>query len=185
MVYMSRRSRFQSTPPVWAETHGHKGNAKKHNNFNPLRPCGRRPSPCRVHAVPNRISIHSARVGGDHLWMRQVANLLIISIHSARVGGDAAVGVVHNFTAPISIHSARVGGDIAAQILFAPHLDFNPLRPCGRRQQKKPFFRLLSISITTYFTEKSKRTRCKFSHLGYLFQYSLLILVRTSLYVDV
>ena len=133
MVYMSRRSRFQSTPPVWAETHGHKGNAKKHNNFNPLRPCGRRPSPCRVHAVPNRISIHSARVGGDHLWMRQVANLLIISIHSARVGGDAAVGVVHNFTAPISIHSARVGGDIAAQILFAPHLDFNPLRPCGRR----------------------------------------------------
>jgi len=52
-------------------------------------------------------------------------------------------------------------------------------------QQKKPFFRLLSISITTYFTEKSKRTRCKFSHLGYLFQYSLLILVRTSLYVDV
>ena len=64
-----------------------------------------------------------------------------------------------------------------------PH--FNPLRPCGRRQQKKPFFRLLSISITTYFTEKSKRTRCKFSHLGYLFQYSLLILVRTSLYVDV
>ena len=125
MVYMSRRSRFQSTPPVWAETHGHKGNAKKHNNFNPLRPCGRRPSPCRVHAVPNRISIHSARVGGD-----------------------AAVGVVHNFTAPISIHSARVGGDIAAQILFAPHLDFNPLRPCGRRQDGgRPGAVVFDISI--------------------------------------
>ena len=108
---------FQSTPPVWAETHLALEEKGSNQYFNPLHPCGRRPSS--------------------------------------------------------SSCSVCTTGD------------FNPLHPCGRRQQKKPFFRLLSISITTYFTEKSKRTRCKFSHLGYLFQYSLLILVRTSLYVDV
>ena len=134
-----------------------------HLNFNPLRPCGRRPVP-----LPARFAIscyfNPLRPCGRRPLEAANKRLIgAISIHSARVGGDPPV--FHPF--PYGL------------------LDFNPLRPCGRRQQKKPFFRLLSISITTYFTEKSKRTRCKFSHLGYLFQYSLLILVRTSLYVDV
>ena len=136
---VSPTEKFQSTPPVWAETARQCPFAFGYQNFNPLRPCGRR---------LQRVKLQMQFVD--------------ISIHSARVGGDATVQGSQNV-----------------------HLYFNPLRPCGRRQQKKPFFRLLSISITTYFTEKSKRTRCKFSHLGYLFQYSLLILVRTSLYVDV
>ena len=174
---------FQSTPPVWAET----GKARD------------------IHSL-RRISIHSARVGGDFQpWDRP--GVVYISIHSARVGGDSrtyrwpcsssyfnplrpcgrrpSTGMLLHRMQRISIHSARVGGDDLSTIRPIYYDNFNPLRPCGRRQQKKPFFRLLSISITTYFTEKSKRTRCKFSHLGYLFQYSLLILVRTSLYVDV
>ena len=35
----------------------------------------------------------------------------------------------------ISIHSARVGGDLNCKALFHPLKNFNPLRPCGRRQQ--------------------------------------------------
>ena len=34
----------------------------------------------------------------------------------------------------ISIHSARVGGDIAMIAAFLSIYNFNPLRPCGRRQ---------------------------------------------------
>ena len=132
-------------------------------NFNPLRPCGRRQQGnVRLH-LAIKISIHSARVGGDSSELSSKCNSSIFQS-----------------TPPVWAETCMPGH----KGLYGP-MDFNPLRPCGRRQQKKPFFRLLSISITTYFTEKSKRTRCKFSHLGYLFQYSLLILVRTSLYVDV
>ena len=56
--------KFQSTPPVWAET------------------CPRRQS-----EVPSSISIHSARVGGDQIKQRG-EHINDISIHSARVGGD-------------------------------------------------------------------------------------------------
>ena len=79
----------------------------------------------------------------------------LISIRSARVGGDdrAVDGLKQRFgfqsTPPVW---AETGNEIFSRQL--PH--FNPLRPCGRRQQKKPFFRLLSISITTYFTEKKQ-----------------------------
>ena len=131
------------------------------SNFNPLRPCGRRPKMRQLILKPE--NFNPLRPCGRRLQRCPVDFIFII----------------------ISIHSARVGGDSSTIMLLSRAAYFNPLRPCGRRQQKKPFFRLLSISITTYFTEKSKRTRCKFSHLGYLFQYSLLILVRTSLYVDV
>ena len=34
---------------------------------------------------------------------------------------------------PISIHSARVGGDIFSRSSRKSDVDFNPLRPCGRR----------------------------------------------------
>ena len=131
-------------------------------HFNPLRPCGRRLS-LRCGASTPQADFNPLRPCGRRLFQAFYIPLI----------------------RPISIHSARVGGDDRRCANHALANDFNPLHPCGRRQQKKPFFRLLSISITTYFTEKSKRTRCKFSHLGYLFQYSLLILVRTSLYVDV
>ena len=57
-----------------------------------------------------KISIHSARVGGDFLFII-LGNFLYISIHSARVGGDVMpVSSFHKYQ--ISIHSARVGGDV-------------------------------------------------------------------------
>ena len=154
-------TRFQSTPPVWAETPGGGKQAPDRRDFNPLRPCGRR--------LYSPVSKRDAKQfqSTPPVWAET----------------DRISGFFNDIW--ISIHSARVGGDSSASSPSSSPRHFNPLRPCGRRQQKKPFFRLLSISITTYFTEKSKRTRCKFSHLGYLFQYSLLILVRTSLYVDV
>ena len=58
-----------------------------------------------------------------------------ISIHSARVGGDG-INVVLTRTADISIHSARVGGDFAVIRLCGCKLNFNPLRPCGRRRRR-------------------------------------------------
>ena len=175
--------------------------------FNPLRPCGRRPIAFQVFLmifgfqstppvwaetfptvkvpIPGHISIHSARVGGDEPSLRCPSRVSIFqSTPPVWAETYAMQSVCFNIrlfqsTPPVWAETQNFMG------LLTARQDFNPLRPCGRRQQKKPFFRLLSISITTYFTEKSKRTRCKFSHLGYLFQYSLLILVRTSLYVDV
>ena len=104
-----QRGRFQSTPPVWAET---------------LR--ARQDDRRRI------ISIHSARVGGDTtaagssngqrvfqstppVWAETCHRMRLakshrISIHSARVGGDVFNSRLRcNFD--ISIHSARVGGD--------------------------------------------------------------------------
>ena len=57
---------FQSTPPVWAETPGGGKQAPDRRDFNPLRPCGRRLSLRKFFLHRIWISIHSARVGGDH-----------------------------------------------------------------------------------------------------------------------
>ena len=176
--------RFQSTPPVWAETSMTASTRSNTLNFNPLRPCGRRPIARPPPAYQCRISIHSARVGGDPTNAGKTAPDQTFQSTPpvwAETGKRDFLPPTPAFqsTPPVWAETLRYLS------LSKPICYFNPLRPCGRRQQKKPFFRLLSISITTYFTEKSKRTRCKFSHLGYLFQYSLLILVRTSLYVDV
>ena len=101
---------FQSTPPVWAETNAGQVTLSILLNFNPLRPCGRRQKQGDVMGRPKKISIHSARVGGDATYYKDKGWGSTISIHSARVGGDHA-------------------GRSAAQ--SAPY--FNPLRPCGRR----------------------------------------------------
>ena len=151
---------FQSTPPVWAETLPMPGKLPLTKHFNPLRPCGRRPFHC------------------DHPFC-------ITNFNPLRPCGRRPENEIFSRQLPHFNPLRPCGRRPLCRSWAARIPNFNPLRPCGRRQQKKPFFRLLSISITTYFTEKSKRTRCKFSHLGYLFQYSLLILVRTSLYVDV
>ena len=100
--------------------------------FNPLRPCGRRHLPDCLYLYNNIISIHSARVGGDE-DMKPSSSALIISIHSARVGGDHVDYDAVEGTEYISIHSARVGGDLFSGDLTYLDSDFNPLRPCGRR----------------------------------------------------
>ena len=101
--------RFQSTPPVWAETSMTASTRSNTLNFNPLRPCGRRPIARPPPAYQCRISIHSARVGGDH-FIVIILSVLQISIHSARVGGDRKTRF-SPANSRISIHSARVGGD--------------------------------------------------------------------------
>ena len=151
----TRRAKFQSTPSVWRETatftrfkahicisiHSLRVEGdpvfvhKNCNpvNFNPLPPCGGRPSRTRARhtltvfqstpsvwretdkfvkvSQKNAISIHSLRVEGDD---RQICSVTEggISIHSLRVEGDLRIGVslvVH----VISIHSLRVEGDSA------------------------------------------------------------------------
>ena len=109
-------------------------------NFNPLRPCGRRPSVVlnsnawrRFQSTPpvwaetpyntvarlrEKISIHSARVGGDLKQVPQERQTDLISIHSARVGGDLGEQV-RKLRVEISIHSARVGGDHHFQIIYS------------------------------------------------------------------
>ena len=176
---------FQSTPPVWAETLSKNALQDRASDFNPLRPCGRRHARSFYYLI-----VTSKFQSTPPVWAETPTISTIFGINCdfnplrpcGRRRLRPTMQLIHTqfqSTPPVwaetgrPYHQAQTG------------LYFNPLRPCGRRQQKKPFFRLLSISITTYFTEKSKRTRCKFSHLGYLFQYSLLILVRTSLYVDV
>ena len=176
---------FQSTPPVWAETLSKNALQDRASDFNPLRPCGRRHARSFYYLIVTTNFKTTPPVWAE---TPPISTIFVINsdFNPLRPCGRRrlrpTMQLIHTqfqSTPPVwaetgrPYHQAQTG------------LYFNPLRPCGRRQQKKPFFRLLSISITTYFTEKSKRTRCKFSHLGYLFQYSLLILVRTSLYVDV
>ena len=124
-------------------------------NFNPLRPCGRRPtfrrkrSPwCRFQSTPpvwagtlplanmvnSRSNFNPLRPCGRRQSRWQTWSTADqISIHSARVGGDPTIlspGLSLSF---ISIHSARVGGDLTAPPLYQNQNYFNPLRPCGRR----------------------------------------------------
>ena len=110
------------------------------HDFNPLRPCGRRPS-CTFSATRlPAISIHSARVGGDQTFAFINGTDTAISIHSARVGGDnirhdtlmelfefqstppvwaeTAASADCPLRLPISIHSARVGGDAKKSMLY-------------------------------------------------------------------
>ena len=105
-----RTNQFQSTPPVWAETldvaedvtsivisiHSARvggdrmsiGISFLQSNFNPLRPCGRRPGarPVSRYAM---CYFNPLRPCGRRLCMgRAKMSGLGISIHSARVGGD-------------------------------------------------------------------------------------------------
>ena len=57
--------RFQSTPPVWAETLSPLLASLFPNYFNPLHPCGRRLCQFAGFKIQSKISIHSTRVGGD------------------------------------------------------------------------------------------------------------------------
>ena len=50
----SKRPAFQSTPSVWRETAGGVTGAGTRKNFNPLPPCGGRPSKCWTAGEPYR-----------------------------------------------------------------------------------------------------------------------------------
>ena len=101
---------FQSTPPVWAET---------------CRPSGARKR--------SKISIHSARVGGDVInkALRRVAEGNFNPLRPCGRRLEFAWLIAQSLK--ISIHSARVGGDAKRPYHRSISAYFNPLRPCGRR----------------------------------------------------
>ena len=100
--------RFQSTPPVWAETDS-----------------------SRLKSISSGISIHSARVGGD-LFVHPALHQNFISIHSARVGGDTFKIIslrTHGYFNPLR----PCGRRHEEEETEGEDIYFNPLRPCGRR----------------------------------------------------
>ena len=101
---------FQSTPPVWAETHPNRPGITSRDHFNPLRPCGRRRNIKSRKMKGDQISIHSARVGGDYRALQ---------------GG----GCITYFN-PLRPCGRRHYGDCRQGCVPG---NFNPLRPCGRR----------------------------------------------------
>ena len=89
----------------------------------------------------SKISIHSPRMGRDHLgFWRQPRPC--ISIHSPRMGRDQSVPSVRISSNVISIHSPRMGRDPWTR-LYGPltSWNFNPLSPHGERQQTHTTFR--------------------------------------------
>ena len=101
--------RFQSTPSVWRETHTVIRQLVS-LDFNPLPPCGGRPTKKSDDPKVTKISIHSLRVEGDD------------HVRRASFGGWL-----------ISIHSLRVEGDSRHLSCLTYPTDFNPLPPCGGR----------------------------------------------------
>ena len=106
------RAEFQPTPPVGAETGRPRRCIRRHYNFNPLRPWGRRPLSPLSPRPPRQISTHSARGGGD-----EKADL--IRFHTSDFNPLRPWG-----RRPEQRHIGAAGG-----------IYFNPLRPWGRRRR--------------------------------------------------
>ena len=124
-------ARFQSTPPVWAETGDQKDKTEEKGNFNPLRPCGRR----RINPPPQarRLNFNPLRPCGRRLIHISCDYNSAAFQSTPPVWAETLKGCGSDGLRAISIHSARVGGDLAHSIADSSSNDFNPLRPCGRR----------------------------------------------------
>ena len=85
-----------------------------------------------------KISIHSARVGGDR-YIRCKSPALPAFQSTPPVWAETIIGVGDRLAQLISIHSARVGGDQHPLCLRRHRYNFNPLRPCGRRLELRVF----------------------------------------------
>ena len=146
---------FQSTPPVWAETSQLSGDNPpsrisihsarvggdyvviygriQYNHFNPLRPCGRRPGAGQCFC--RRSGFQST----PPVWAETRNSLAVLQ------------------NPVISIHSARVGGDEKTVRQKPCRAYFNPLRPCGRRPQKKPvFLSLKHLHYNIFYRKKQE-----------------------------
>ena len=106
--------------------------ASSGSDFNPLRPCGRRlPLHRRWNSSGGFQSTPPVWAETISLCMRSIR--VKISIHSARVGGDllgGSNGVNGNLfqsTPPVWAETSFVGSRLCERA------NFNPLRPCGRR----------------------------------------------------
>ena len=100
------------------------------DNFNPLRPCGRR------------------------LIGYQLVMWVIRFQSTPPVWAETAPLSYKSYQAKISIHSARVGGDAYWQCFHNKNWTyFNPLRPCGRRPS-------LMLSTSTPFSHFNPLRPC-------------------------
>jgi len=80
------------------------------------------------------ISIHSPHAGRDITGLAELFADQEISIHSPHAGRDEIKTLQPNGE-PISIHSPHAGRDNSAFLLMCRSSYFNPLSPCGERQQ--------------------------------------------------
>ena len=104
--------------------------------FNPLRPCGRRPGR-RQHS--NRFQIFQSTPPVWAETLRAIHPIPVVNIFQSTPPVWAETRPVLQFSAVayISIHSARVGGDPFWSACAPPRAYFNPLRPCGRRRNRR------------------------------------------------
>ena len=120
---------FQSTPPVWAETSSAKFSRLHLPKFQSTPPVWAETLSERANILTLRISIHSARVGGD----------LIEKVVSVAVGKFQSTPPVWAETSEyrsldqlqlrISIHSARVGGDTPTPLFCGALYGFQSTPP--------------------------------------------------------
>ncbi len=101
---------FQSTPPVWAETNRFLRCLRQADNFNPLRPCGRRLNVFRV--LLGVVKFQST----PPVWAETHFHLMLYR-HSRfqstpPVWAETEYDGLDTLKYVISIHSARVGGDL-------------------------------------------------------------------------
>ena len=128
----SRQVRFQSTPPVWAET-VLPGNRTYRVQFQSTPP------------VWAETFLYDPSIPGGQfqstppVWAETLAPMqrwFAFQFQSTPPvwAETCRASVMMSFCHSISIHSTRVGGDSPRTEQDALFLDFNPLHPCGRRR---------------------------------------------------
>ena len=123
---------FQSTPSVWRETFAFAMSSDALKHFNPLPPCGGRPTPFRSRMTFLLLFQSTPSVWRETHNFRITFLALFISIHSLRVEGDS---------------------DRYRRIQNVSY--FNPLPPCGGRQQNCTAFRLKLSRANAILTKKN------------------------------
>ena len=101
------------------------------SNFNPLRPCGRRPESALKGS--ERAYFNPLRPCGRRLLGFKSQQLPAPFQSTPPVWAETFKDPLGVFKVAISIHSARVGGDLTCTLGWLASRYFNPLRPCGRR----------------------------------------------------
>ena len=108
--HLTTSFKFQSTPPVWAETSSFASSFCDILLFQSTPPVWAE-TPGGGKQAPDRRDFNPLRPCGRRLSLRKF--------------------FLHRIW--ISIHSARVGGDLTCTLGWLASRYFNPLRPCGRR----------------------------------------------------
>ena len=159
-LFCSWHIKFQSTPSVWRETSAVQSRSLSALNFNPLPPCGGRPTPFSLvsrsvvfQSTPSvwretgyligtlhkdKISIHSLRVEGDPPPQCHEKARDCVFQSTPSVWRETLQHKIFCKSIQISIHSLRVEGDSGGLPDLTSMSDFNPLPPCGGRPMDCP-----------------------------------------------